>query len=377
MEKILFTTVIILSVIFATSAYSETPDGQPGQQGQQNQSEKERVEKEKKDKEVKEKTEKEKLEKEKKNKEEKEKQEKEKREQEEKERQEKEKKEKESKKEEPKKTEDKIIIKKTKIGGNTGSVNNKKESEKRNKKEVKEKVYIEYEEEEMEPESDGGLRPLSEEFNGISSGGGSSYGGNSYGSFNLDLRYNLTFSAKYSLLGTYFSSYMESNYFTGQWPGDMLFTGNGGELSFTVLGFIDKNIGLTLSVGYFEHRNVTQSFSDALYAAVENSELKLVVMKLEVIDYLRDWFYIKGGVASYSYTINTNVTTNMPGYTYTGLEGSTKDSALTAGAGLQLELFKGFTVNLGADLSVFIYDKTMVKGLRAGFTPYFGISILW
>ena len=276
------------------------------------------------------------------------------------------------KKEEIKKPEDKIIIKKIKIGGDTNTSTEKK------KNIDKTKINIKSEKEEYEYETIEQPGPILDYPGAYSNSGqtGSYYPSGTTG-FYLDIKYSLVFTARYSLLGTYFSSTLESNYFTGEWKSDMLLTGAGGEVGFAMKGLFQKDLGMIFSLGYFQHSSVTNSFSDSVYSIIETCNINMLVLKAEVINYPRDWFYIKGGIGVFSYIIDTNVVSNMPGYTYTGLEGNTTDTAVIAGAGLDLELIKGFSLNLGIEGSLFIYSETKVKGLRDGLMPYAGISFIW
>ncbi|OGF46505.1 MAG: hypothetical protein A2231_11820 [Candidatus Firestonebacteria bacterium RIFOXYA2_FULL_40_8] len=353
----IFVLAFILIFVFTGYMYCEQDEqqGQQGKQEQQGQQEQQK-QKEKEDKDKKDKQEKD--DKEKKDKEKKEKDEKEKKEEE---------KQKEDKKDDNKKPADKIIIKKNKIGGSiTGNSNT--DYDKKNEKRDKKKHDNYYYETEEEDDSNDGLSSVSQDFEGT---------GSSNWLWNLNLRYNLTFAVKYSLLGTYLSSYMDSNYFTGQWKGDMLFTGSGGEASFTIMGLGQRNIGAVFSLGYFEHRTVTNTFSDSTYTTVESSELKLLIAKVEVVHYPVEWFFVKGGVGGFYYSINTNVATNMPGYTYTGLEGNTVDVAFTGGIGVDFKIMQGCAVTIGVEGSIFVYDQYKVKGLRDGLMPYVGVSFLW
>ena len=133
-------------------------------------------------------------------------------------------------KDEKKKPEDKIIIKKIKIGGSntTNTINNneKKKTYTKDNKYKKEDEETEYETVYDESDLTG--------YPGTYSGGSNSFSHSGF--ISLDLKYALLFTARYSLLSTYFSSTLESSYFTGEWKGDMLFTGRGGEASFAIMG---------------------------------------------------------------------------------------------------------------------------------------------
>ena len=194
---------------------------------------------------------------------------------------------------------------------------------------------------------------------------------------NLNLSFKLAFSAKYSLLGTYFTSFLESKYFKGQWNGNMLFSGYGGEASLSIMGLSGKNFGIEFSLGYFEHKNTTNSYSDAVYAITETSELKLAVFKMELIDYPLEPFYIRGGLGVYGYSIDTNVTTNMPGYTYTGLTGENLDIGLVVGCGVDIKILNGFSFNAGIEGAIFSHPEDDTRWLRDSFMPNVGASWAW